>query len=315
MTFAYFRTRLFEFYPTSTIIRVIDGEIVPSETAGLGPAKLLGFSRWMAGHMRVGFVSFDRLEYAASIEAAASLGFDYLELMLDGDTHRTVLVDELDSLGDSLADYDLALLVHFPYPLLIGSPHPEQRRGAVRELKRCIDLAANIGAEKGVVHPDAFGWDRVWDDDEQERLVAESVAELDEYARASGVEICVENLFRRGSLDIHQLEAVIEQTESSLTFDTGHAALAGLDAAGMADFLADHRNRVSHLHLNDNRHSDPAYRGADEHLPLGYGTIDFETVLEPLLDGPWTGTMSIELDTANLDALQTSRNHLENIID
>lgn len=265
--------------------------------------------------MRIGFVSFDRLEYEASLRAASELGFDYLELMMDGETNRNALADDPTNFTDRLADRGLDLVVHCPYPLLIGSPHDEQRRGAIDELKRCIDVAANLGAEKAVVHPDSYGWDRVWDQPTQTRLVAEGVTELDEYGRAHDVEICVENLVGRGSLSIHQFDELLAATEASITFDTGHAALAGQPEPGMASFLADNRDRVSHLHLNDNRHSDPGYRGADEHLPLGYGTLDFETVLEPLLEAGWTGTASIELDTASLDYLEASRDRLAAILD
>lgn len=264
--------------------------------------------------MRTGFVSFDRLDYGESISKAAELGFDFLELMLDGDAHRASLADETTEVADRLGERQLDLLVHCPYPLLIGSPHEHQRHGAVEELKRCIDVAAEIGAEKGVVHPDSYGWDRVWDESTMAEFVAASVRELDSFARDRGVEICVENHFRRGALDVRQLGDLLETTEASLTFDTGHAALAGLDEASMAAFLDEHRERVSHLHLNDNRHSGSGYRGRDEHLPLGYGTLDFETILEPLLERPWDGTASIELDTADFEYLRASQRRLERLL-
>lgn len=264
--------------------------------------------------MRTGFVSFDRLAYEDSIERASEFGFDFLELMLDGDAHRESLANESAAIADRLDELQLDLLVHCPYPLLIGSPHEHQRRGAVEELRRCIEVAVELGAEKGVVHPDTYGWDRVWDESTLAGFVSESVRELVAFADDRGFEICVENHFHRGALDLHQLDGLLETTEASLTFDTGHAALAGLDEAGMAAFLEEHRERVSHLHLNDNRHSDAGYRGEDEHLPLGYGTLDFRTIIEPFTSAPWDGTASIELDTADFEYLRVSQRRLDELL-
>jgi len=264
--------------------------------------------------MRTGFVSFDRWPYDESISTAATLGFDFLELMMDGDAHRASLGPKTESIGARLTALELDLLVHFPYPLLIGSPHENQRQGAVEEVKRCIDVAVELGAEKGVIHPTSSGWSRVWDESEMAELVTQSVRELDDYATTRDFEICVENLVRRGALDVNQFEELLEQTKAALTFDTGHAALAGLDEDSMAAFLAENRARVSHLHLNDNRHGDSGYRGQDEHLPLGYGSLDFDTILEPLLSSGWDGTISIELDTATFDYLEVSQEHLEQVL-
>jgi sugar phosphate isomerase/epimerase len=264
--------------------------------------------------MRTGFVSFDRWPYDESISNAAALGFDFLELMMDGDAHRASLAPETESIEDRLVALDLDLLVHFPYPLLIGSPHEYQRDGAVEEVKRCIDVAVELGAEKGILHPASYGWDRVWGESELAGLVTQGVRELDAYATTRDFEICVENLVRRGALDVNQLDGLLEQTDTSLTFDTGHAALAGSNEDSMAAFLAEHRGRVSHLHLNDNRHGISGYRGQDEHLPLGYGSLDFDTILEPLLTSGWDGTLSIELDTATFDYLEVSQKHLEQVL-
>lgn len=264
--------------------------------------------------MRTGFVSFDRLSYEDSVSKAAELGFDFLELMMDGDAHRSAIAEETDVIQDRFAGTDLDLLVHFPYPILIGSPHEHQRRGAVQELKACIDVAVEMGAEKGVVHPASYGWLRVWDEAELASHVTDSIRELDGYGTDRDFEICVENLFRRGALDVEQFEVVLEDTEAALTFDTGHAALAGFDEGRMATFLEEHHERVSHLHLNDNRHLDQGYQNQDEHLPLGYGALDFETILDPLVNTDWNGTASIELDTAAFEYLRVSQQHLEQVL-
>lgn len=262
--------------------------------------------------MRTGFVSFDRQPYMESIKIAEELGFDYLELLMDGNSRREVLEAERETVVDALAAADLDILVHLPFPVLIANPHEHQRAGAIREMKRCIEIAGSIGAEKGVIHPDSYGWVRVWDEDDVDVLLVEAIHELNAYAADHGVELCVENLFE-GYLDVYGFDLLFENTDVSMTLDTGHAAIVGMDEPEMASFLADRHDRVSHLHLNDTRHLDVGYRSMDEHLPLGYGTIDFETVLEPLRDG-WEGTASIELDTPNFEYLETSQRQLREIL-
>jgi sugar phosphate isomerase/epimerase len=265
--------------------------------------------------MRTGFVSFDREAYSESIVHADELGFDYVELMMDGDAHRDQLERDSDVVTDALATHDVDLLVHLPYPMLIGSPHRHQRTGAVEELKRCIEVAATLGAEKGVLHPDSYAWRRVWDRDELNSMLVPSVRELDEFAAEHEFEICLENHYDDvGSLDVHGFDVILSETDTSMTFDTGHAAISGMTESEMASFLTEHSERVSHLHLNDTRHPDTGYQGKDEHLPLGYGGLDFATALQPVREGIWDGTLSIELDTADFEYLEMSKRRLKRIL-
>ena len=67
------------------------------------------------------------------------------------------------------------------------------------------------------------------------------------------------------------------------------------------------RERVSHVHLSDNR------GGGDEHLPVGLGTIDFEATLAPLLDSAWEGTMTHEVGTTELAYIETSKQRFDSI--
>jgi len=263
--------------------------------------------------MEIGFVSHDRKPYSESITAAGTLGFDYVELMMDGDARREVLSRDADEVATRLQENGVNALVHFPYPILIASPHEHQRRGAIQEIKRCIDTAVEIGASKGTVHPDSYGWRRVWDNSELHELLAESVRELHSYTTDSGFEICIENLYSH-SFDVYEFDHLFDTTDASMTFDTGHAAIAGMDTDSMASFLSGHHDRISHLHLNETRHPDFGYEGNDEHLPLGYGSIDFERIVELLETFDWDGTMSIELDTAEFRYLRHSKEYLDTML-
>ena len=187
-----------------------------------------------------------------------------------------------------------------PFAVDIGSPFTPVRGGSVAELIATLDLVTKLGGEKAVFHPSSRAWDLGWTDGELAPLITESVREVTLAARERNVEPCVENVIN-GPYSIQGFDALLRETDASMTFDTGHARLAGFSRDESARFLDRHRERVSHVHLSDNR------GGSDEHLPVGLGTVDFETVLSPLLDSSWAGTITHEVGTTELGYIEQSK--------
>ncbi len=253
------------------------------------------------------------MAFDEAVEAADHFGFDFVELMLDGAGARSRLdpasvrnaVDAVNT--DRPAGRALSVLAHLPFGGFdLGSPHERVREGTVRELEAYLDLAADIGVEKAVVHPDSHAWGAAWDRSTVREGVVESVRTLDAYAADRDVELCAENVpysvFRT-----HEFDRLLADTEVSMTLDTGHARMDGRDSGGIASFVADHGERISHVHLNDTRGSK------DEHLPFGAGTIDFEQVFEAF-PAEWDGTLSLEVYTLNYDYVGTSKERLDELL-
>jgi sugar phosphate isomerase/epimerase len=134
------------------------------------------------------------------------------------------------------------------------------------------------------------------------------VREITAGARERGIEPCVENVID-GPYAIEGFEDLLSATDAAMTFDTGHARLAGFSATESAAFLDRHRERVSHIHLSDNRGT------GDEHLPVGLGTIDFETTLEPLLDSGWAGTMTHEVGTTRFAYIAAGKREFNELLE
>jgi sugar phosphate isomerase/epimerase len=236
-----------------------------------------------------GVITRDDVDLFEQIETAGTVGFDFVELFMSGSGDRTVFETDAEAVREALSAAGVDCLVHLPFSGLdLGSPHEGVREGVHRELEACLDAAAAAGARKAIAHPES-GAD---DPDEQRRLMADGVRQLDEAAADRGIELCVENMFG-GYVTIHELDHVVADTDSSLVIDTGHARIAGADEAATAAFLAEHADRVSHFHLND------TVGRSDDHLPFGAGTIDFERLFEPLAETGWTGTMTIETVTTD----------------
>ncbi|WP_132060016.1 sugar phosphate isomerase/epimerase family protein [Halorussus amylolyticus] len=262
----------------------------------------------MADEVRTGYVTQTHtgtVSWRDAVTEGARIGFDYVELYMDGATARTNL--DLDAVGSLVEDEGLDLLVHLPFADLdIGTPRDRIRDAALDEHRDCIDAAAEMGAEKAVLHASSHASPPEWDFEKVKPHLLDSIRNLDAYAADRDIEICVENL-PGVRFTIHDFETVFAETDAGMTFDTGHARVDGLDAEAMADFLADHRNRVSHVHANDARE---AY---DEHVPTGSGTLDFGTVFEPLRED-WTGTISAEVYTFDFDYLELSKRKLDGFL-
>lgn len=250
----------------------------------------------------VGFVVSHQHSVTDAIQFADMEGFDHIEIKMHGDANRKRLERSEDELMSLIAAANLSLLVHLPYQLDIGSPHGHVRNGSVRELEECLECAAAMGTRKAVVHAES----RAWLGDDLAANVFDSIDHLQRYATDLGVELCVENPLR-GTVPIDDFDGLLEAVETSMTLDTGHARCDGLDSTEIAAFVAKHRERISHVHLNDTRGE------SDDHLPFGDGTIDFAAIFEAFGED-WDGTVSLEVKTTELKDIARSRQRLERLL-
>lgn len=268
--------------------------------------------------MRQGFVVFEGLGYESAIRHADDFGFDFVELMMpyiakdEPRLGREYLDEHADGVRAALDEHGVDLLVHLPHAVEIGAPSDIVRGGAVEEIEECVRVATDLGAEKGVIHPTAFARRRVWDDAVIRDKVLDSIAELDAFCRDREFELCMENV--PGSrFTIDDFDRFFEGTDCSMTLDTGHARISGMDEAAMAAFAAEHGDRIGHVHVNDNKSfvvgEDEAPN--DDHLPTGAGDLDFATVLGGFVESGWEGTFSLEVHTRNPAFIELSKRQFE----
>ncbi|WP_280585858.1 sugar phosphate isomerase/epimerase family protein [Halorubrum sp. Boch-26] len=251
---------------------------------------------------RIGFVTSVVSDLERQLRFAGAGDFDYVEVLMDGEHNHERLASQASTIRGVLDEYGLDLAVHLPFPTDIGSPYERVRAGAVETQQTCIDVATDLGAEKGVLHPESSAWTVAWEDATLRDHIDESTAALTAYGAARDFEICAENIF--GSpYTVEHIPRLLDETDASMTLDTGHARVTGYDETETAAFVAEHADRISHVHLNDTR------RPADEHLPFGAGNLDFEPIFDAFPSG-WSGTFSLEVGTQSLDYLEESRSQL-----
>ncbi|AFK21120.1 sugar phosphate isomerase/epimerase (plasmid) [Haloferax mediterranei ATCC 33500] len=258
--------------------------------------------------MDLGFTVGLDMPFEESVRWAAGEGFDFIEVLLDGPYARERISDSRDAMRTVLENAGLGFIVHLPFNIDPGSPFSPIREGVVTEFIAGMDLAADLGATKVVFHPSSDAWDLGWTDAECREFIHESLDELIPAAIERGVEPCVENIVS-SYYDVATFPELLERYPNvSMTFDTSHALLAGMDEESMAEFMHEYADRIRHLHLVDTR------GGSDEHLPVGMGRIDFETVLSGLADVHWSGTATLEIGTTDYGTIALGKRHTEEVL-
>ncbi|HEV7941533.1 MAG TPA: TIM barrel protein [Solirubrobacteraceae bacterium] len=101
-----------------------------------------------------------------------------------------------------------------------------------------------------------------------------------------------------------EIDRLLADTELGLCLDTGHAALAGIDAAAALD---KYRDRIVHMHLKDidgevleqaraQKMSFWDALAAGVFCPIGEGVVDFAAVADRLTAAGYEGFATIEQD-------------------
>lgn len=267
--------------------------------------------------MRLGFVTFEGMDYDRAIRFAGERRFDAIELQMTYLTAgqptlgRVFLDERRDEVRGLLGETGLDLVVHLPHTMDIGAAAPRIREASVGETRACLETAAAIGAEACVIHPQSSARSRGWRASDVRSFILESIRQLDGIADDLDVRLCMENL-RRGVFTIDEFDRFFEETEAQMTLDVGHARIAGLDEASIASFVERHRDRIGHVHASDNKGYVAGFDGAigDDHAPTGVGDLDFGTALGPLTDA-WDGTVSLEIHTQSLEYVGLAKEHFE----
>lgn len=182
--------------------------------------------------------------------------------------------------------HGVSISLHGPSDdLNLAAPFPEVRRGIIRRMKLCLELARDLEAERFTIHPSQppnFSSDgesgtyleahrEIYTDALKQGIKAVA-------AEAEGVQVCVENdpltPFIEGVLE----ELMAEEENLFLTLDTPKACdpLKGAPLERVEAFYRRNIERVREAHLHDRR------PGGHFHDILGHGIVDVEKYLRML---------------------------------
>lgn len=196
----------------------------------------------------------------------------------------------LQSAGSRLADEGLQITFHAPFfDLNPGSHDPAIEAITRRRFNQTLDAAESLQAKLIVFHP---GYDR-WRYDRQPDLWHEQSLSfwppLLERAEQLECHLTLENIFEESPETLAKLLNQLDSPWLGHCFDIGHWQL--FSATPLEEWFSLLGKHTRHVHLHDNRGK------ADDHLPIGYGIIDFPELfrqIETLKNAP---TMTLEAHT------------------
>lgn len=197
------------------------------------------------------------------------------ELGLDADVLDNLPRLELEDMARRFKAAGLRPTVHGPFfDLSPGALDPLVLDISRRRFSQALELAALFSPEHIVFHAN---YDKDRNEPYQEvwlEISLETWRPLAQRARELGFRIVLENVYEQTPEEIKPLLDGLAAEGVGLCLDIGHAAAFG--RAGILDWLEALEPHLAALHLHDN-HGD-----RDEHLPIGWGSIDFKAVFKRL---------------------------------
>jgi sugar phosphate isomerase/epimerase len=256
--------------------------------------------------MQIGAMNHPGRDVLHEIEWIAGMGLGFIDLTLEPPAAASWRVDPA-AIRRALDRTGLGVVGHTAFYLPMASGIEEIRQAALLELRRCVDVLAQIGARWMNVHPDRHA--PMHDRDFFVAKNRETLSALLPYAGRRGIGIMVENL--PGDFNTaRQLGELLDPLpELGLHLDIGHANLLVLQSSA-AELLAAYGARVRHVHLHDNKGGS-----ADLHLPLGTGTVDVRRAVRLLQANRYDGTITLEVFTPDPHHLEYSRDLLQRVWD
>jgi len=255
--------------------------------------------------MQYGAMNFPIHPVIDEINRIADLGFDYLELAMDPPmAHYTILESSAQAIRAALKENGLALVCHLPTFVSIADLTESIRQASLAEMCASLKTAAGLGAAKVVFHPGVIHGMAHFVPDTARRHCLKSMDAINQFATKLDLTLCVENMFPGygAFYEADEYDLLFERYPAmQMTLDTGHAHIGAVDGRRLRQFAERFAPRIDHLHVSDHAGT------ADEHLPPGGGSIDFQWLVPFLKATGFDATVTFEIFTGNPGDLKSSR--------
>ena len=251
--------------------------------------------------MLIGAMNHPAEDVAKEIRWMAEMGLQFIDLTLEPPAAATWRVDVAE-IKKAIEDAKFPVVGHTAFYLPFGSAFEQVRCAAVAELRRCLEMFAELGARWMNIHPDHNTPLHPRSYFISRNIL--SISELTARARELGLGLMIENLPGSFNTPEELGELLDPLPELGLHLDVGHANL--LVPFNMTEsILKKYGTRLRHVHLHDNKGG-----GADLHLPLGTGSVDLKGAIRALKNCGYDGTITLEVFTPDREYLRISRDLL-----
>ena len=263
--------------------------------------------------MLYGAMNFPIRPVLKELEEISQLGFDYLELTMDApQAHHRIIKQQKEELLKALDRHKMGLICHLPTFVSTADLTDSLRETSLSEVLESLEVAADLGPLKVVLHPSHIAGLSVFVMDQARQHALKSLDTIVEKADHLGICLCIENMFPRSRslVDPEDFVEIFERFPTlKLTLDTGHAHIKGRGGNKVLDFIERFHDRIGHIHANDN------FGNEDSHLPIGAGTIDFQRIIKALKGIGYDGTITLEVFSRDRDYLRISRDKAAAMVD
>jgi sugar phosphate isomerase/epimerase len=259
--------------------------------------------------MHFGAMNFPVVPVLDEIAAFAGLGFDYLELAMDPPmAHHRILHAARGSIRKALKSSGLGLVCHLPTFLSTADLTESVRLASIAEMRQSMEVAAELGCDKVILHPSMASGMGVFILDEVKRHAFDFLATMAASAERLGVAICLENMFPRYGIGVEpdDFGEIFDRFPSlGLTLDTGHANIGDRRGRRLKGLVSRFGQRIGHIHISDNRGRH------DDHLAVGQGSVNFADLVHRLKTVGYDDTITLEVFDENRQMLVESRARIE----
>ena len=202
-----------------------------------------------------------------NLEAVLAIGLQP-EIYFSGFSLDRLSGAEVERTSKALREKNTPITFHAPFmDLNPGAVDEKIREITVLRIRQVLKLVYFFHPRNIVLHP---GYDRWRYDGDVDRWLKNSLLTwkpLVEEAEALAVKMALENVFDESPEPLRRLLDEVNSPFLGYCLDAGHGNL--FSEVPLEDWVGVLGPRLLEIHLHDN-HGD-----ADEHLPLGQGSIDF----------------------------------------
>ncbi len=262
--------------------------------------------------MIYGAMNFPIIPVLDEIDTFAGLGFDYFELTMDHpQAHYSTISENLQAITEALHSRGMGIVCHLPTFVSAADLTDSIRRASVTEMRRSLSVAADLGAEKVVMHPPMISGMGAYVPDVARAYAYDFLSEMIEHSETLGVTICLENMMPRNNFGVkpEELDAIFKSFPNlRFTLDTGHINLCENGRYRLLELVSLFGDKINHVHLSDNRGM------YDDHFPLGIGNINFKKLAKALLAAGYDGTVTFEVFDNDRQMLVDSRQYWKSLV-
>lgn len=250
--------------------------------------------------------------WAERLAFAKELGFDFVEMSIDESDARWARLDwdKSQRLDIVKAIYDTGVRIpticfsgHRRFPL--GSNDPELEAEALSAMKKCIELAQDLGVR--VIQ--LAGYDVYYEEkspETRERFIRNLRKSCD-WAEQAQVILAIEIMDDPFINSIQKYQAIEKEINSPYLFvypDTGNVSAWHNDI--WSEFYLGHTS-IAALHLKDTYPVTENSKGQFRDVPFGQGCVDWEKMFAVLKKTNYQGPFLIEMWSENCETVEETK--------